>query len=131
REDETPLEPLVALLGSDTVRVRIAAVKALEHLGARVPLELFLSAAQDRDWDVWMQAARALAKRGKNEWIERLVGALGEGNVDAVEEVIQALEEMGERAQVEPLLLALGNTEQRISRAALTTLSRTHPEALL
>ncbi len=131
RGDETPLEPLLALLGSDNPRLRAVAVKALEQLGSRVPLEPFLSAAQDRDWSVWMQSARALAKRGRNEWIEMLVSALGEGNVDAVEEVIQVLEELGERTPVEPLLLALGNTEQRIARAALVTLSRTHPEALL
>src|SRR6266700_297701 len=116
---------LIAALDSRDWHVRVAAVRALEKLGERAPLEPLLAALNDDDGSVRAAAVHALGAFRERAPVERLVTALDDRAWHVRETAVLTLGRLGQRAPRERLLAALRDTDGSVREAAQLALQWT------
>src|SRR6266699_4223599 len=116
---------LIAALDSRDWHVRVAAVRALEKLGERAPLEPLLAALNDDDGSVRAAAVHALGAFRERAPVERLVTALDDRAWHVRETAALTLGRLGQRAPRERLLAALRDTDGSVREAAQLALQWT------
>src|SRR5215469_11427389 len=122
---ESQVNGLIAALGSRDWHVRVAAVRALEKLGERAPLEPLVAALNDDDGSVRAAAVHALGAFRERAPLERLVAALDDRAWHVRETAVLTLGKLGKQAPKERLLAALRDTDGSVREAAQLALQWT------
>jgi hypothetical protein len=115
---EIVVDDVITNLKNDDWRLRIAAVRKLEKLGERVPVELLESALDDEDSSVRAAAVRVLGCAGRRAPLPRLVAALHDADWHVRETAIYVLGKRWQDIPLAELEHALHDVDGSVRQAA-------------
>jgi HEAT repeat protein len=121
---EPSVEPLIAALGSGSVRVRKNAAWALAQVGDRRALLPLIEALKDSAWQVRASAAAALGEQRDERAIKPLVAALKDDEEHVRWFAAASLGQTRDHDATEPLITALRDPAPRVRAYAAASLGQ-------